>query len=59
MSPYLTPTLYADPDRPGETLELVRPVPELVGVVIVRPAGSTDPAAEFRALVEDLTIFRP
>lgn len=53
------PTLYADPDRPGETLELVRPVPELVGVVIVRPAGSADPADEFRAFVEDLEPVTP
>ena len=53
------PALYIDPDHPAEVVELVRPVPELVGVVIVRPAGSADPAAEFRAFVEDLQIFRP
>lgn len=53
------PTLYRDPDHPGQAVELVRPVPDLVGVVIVRPAASTDPADEFRAFVEDLEPFTP
>jgi hypothetical protein len=55
----VTPALYIDPDDPAQVVELVRPVPELVGVVIVRPAGSTDPSAEFRAFVEDLATVRP
>ncbi len=46
--------LYRDPDHPGQAVELVRPVPDVDGLVIVRPAGSADPAAEFRAFVEDL-----
>lgn len=46
--------LYTDPDRPGQLVELVRPVPDVDGLVIVRPAGSTAPAAEFRAWLADL-----
>lgn len=51
--------LYTDPDRPGQLVEVVRPVPEVDGVVIVRPVGSTDPAAEFRAWLEDLVQVVP
>lgn len=50
------PTLYTDPDRAGQLVELLRPVPDVDGLVIVRPAGSTDPAAEFRAWLEDLQL---
>lgn len=52
-------TLYIDPDDPSQAVELLRPVPGLDGVVIVRPAGSTEPAAEFRAFIEDLIPQEP
>lgn len=55
----MNPTLYIDPDDPSQAVELVRPVPGLDGVVIVRPAGSTEPAAEFRAFIEDLIPQEP